>query len=104
MKKDGLITVLILVGLVGGAVLGQILHGAVPDPVETGNSWMSVGKIVLVRPLMLLVLPLMALILACTLLKLVAWYQVEWPYARRLVELLLHMQAVDHGVVADGLL
>jgi glyceraldehyde 3-phosphate dehydrogenase len=39
-----------------------------------------------------------------TLLKLVAWYQVEWPYARRLVELLLHMQAVDHGVVADGLL
>ncbi len=61
MKKDGLITVLILVGLVGGAVLGQILHGAVPDPVETGNSWMSVGKIVLVRPLMLLVLPLVFL-------------------------------------------
>jgi glyceraldehyde 3-phosphate dehydrogenase len=30
--------------------------------------------------------------------KLVGWYQNEWPYAKRVVELLLHLQAVDHGV------
>ncbi|MCP4836890.1 MAG: dicarboxylate/amino acid:cation symporter [Phycisphaera sp.] len=61
MKKDGLITILILVGLVGGAILGQILHGNAADPVATGERWMDLGKIVLVRPLMLLVLPLVFL-------------------------------------------
>ena len=35
--------------------------------------------------------------------KLVAWYGNEWPYARRVVELLLHMQAIDHGVMPEGL-
>ena len=35
--------------------------------------------------------------------KLVAWYGNEWPYAKRIAELILHMQAVDHGVVQDGL-
>ena len=35
--------------------------------------------------------------------KVVAWYANEWPYAKRVVELLLHMQAVDHGVVQEGL-
>ena len=61
MKKDGLITLLILVGLVAGAVLGQVLHGTASDPTAVGESWMSLGKIVLVRPLMLLVLPLVFL-------------------------------------------
>ena len=61
MNKDRLITMLILVGLVAGAILGEILHGTSVDPVGTGESWMSLGKIVLVRPLMLLVLPLVFL-------------------------------------------
>ena len=38
-----------------------------------------------------------------SLVKLVAWYANEWPYARRMVELMLHMQDVDHGVVAEAL-
>ena len=33
-----------------------------------------------------------------TFVKLVAWYANQWPYAKRIAELLLHMQAVDHGV------
>jgi glyceraldehyde 3-phosphate dehydrogenase len=32
-----------------------------------------------------------------TFVKIVAWFANEWPYAKRLVELLLHMQAVEHG-------
>ncbi|MEE2972585.1 MAG: dicarboxylate/amino acid:cation symporter [Planctomycetota bacterium] len=61
MKKDRLITILILVGLVAGAILGQILHAASADPVATGSGWMELGNMVLVRPLKLLVLPLVFL-------------------------------------------
>ena len=61
MRKDGLITVLILVGLVAGVILGQWIHGSSSDPAGAGNQWMEVGKIILVRPLMLLVLPLVFL-------------------------------------------
>ena len=42
-KKDSLITVLILVGLVAGAVLGQVLHGSVADPTATGEQW-KIGR------------------------------------------------------------
>ena len=35
--------------------------------------------------------------------KLIAWYNNEWAYCRRIVELILHIQAVDHGVVGDAL-
>ena len=34
--------------------------------------------------------------------KIVAWYHNDWPYAKRLVELMLHIQAVDHGVMMDA--
>ena len=61
MRKDGLITVLILVGLVAGVILGQWLHVSSSDPAAVGGQWMEVGKIILVRPLMLLVLPLVFL-------------------------------------------
>ena len=61
MRRDKLITTFILVGLVGGVILGQWLHGASADPTAVGNQWMEVGKLVLVRPLMLLVLPLVFL-------------------------------------------
>ena len=61
MRKSGLLTGLILMGLLAGAILGQIIHGAAEDPVASGTIWMSVGKLILVRPLMLLVLPLVFL-------------------------------------------
>ena len=61
MRRDKLITILILIGLVSGAILGQILHGTVEDQVATGDAWMSIGKLVLVKPLMLLVIPLVFL-------------------------------------------
>ena len=43
-----------------------------------------------------------SLALSETFVKVIGWYAKEWPYAKRLVELLLHMQAVDHGVMMDG--
>ena len=61
MSKNGFLTLLILIGLVGGAILGEFLHRYADDSVATGAAWMSVGKIILVRPLMLLVLPLVFL-------------------------------------------
>jgi len=61
MRRDKLITTFILVGLVAGVILGQWLHGAASDPTAVGNQWMDVGKLILVRPLMLLVLPLVFL-------------------------------------------
>ena len=37
MKKDRLITILILVGLVAGVIVGEIIHQAAGDPVATGQ-------------------------------------------------------------------
>lgn len=45
-----------------------------------------------------------SLALSPTFVKLVAWYGNEWAYCRRVVELALHMQAVEHGVVPDAML
>jgi len=58
MKRGGLLTVLMLLGLAGGAAVGQVLlfneHATLPD-----SHWMrSAGELILVRPLMLLVAPL----------------------------------------------
>lgn len=39
-----------------------------------------------------------------TFVKLIAWYNNEWAFCRRLVELLIHMQAVEFGVNPDALL
>ena len=61
MRKDGILTLLILVGLVAGAIVGEIQHRNVDNFVELGDSWMSVGSLILIRPLMLLVLPLVFL-------------------------------------------
>ena len=61
MRKDGILTLLILVGLVAGAIVGEIQHRNVDNFVELGDSWMSVGSLILIRPLMPLVLPLVFL-------------------------------------------
>lgn len=61
MRRDGILTLLILAGLIGGVIVGQILHLNSVAPEDTGAAWMSVGKLVLVKPLMLLVLPLVFL-------------------------------------------
>ena len=41
--------------------------------------------------------------LSPTFAKLAAWFDNEWPHARRVVELLLHIQAVEHGVPHEAL-
>jgi len=46
---------------------------------------------------MLLTQGLLGMALSPTFVKLVVWYPGDWAYARRLVELLLHMQATDRG-------
>ena len=56
MRRDGILTLLILAGLIGGVIVGQILHLNSAAPEDTGAAWMSIGKLVLVKPLMLLVL------------------------------------------------
>ncbi|MEC8559099.1 MAG: cation:dicarboxylase symporter family transporter, partial [Planctomycetota bacterium] len=61
MKKDTLITVLILAGLVLGAILGQILHVNLAEGEALNPIWMDLGDIVLIRPLKLMVIPLVFL-------------------------------------------
>ena len=61
MKKDTLITVLILAGLVLGAILGQILHVNLAEGEALNSIWMDLGDIVLIRPLKLMVIPLVFL-------------------------------------------
>ena len=61
MKKDTLITALILVGLVAGVIVGQILHGRLGPEDSLSPVWMDLGNIILIRPLMLLIMPLVFL-------------------------------------------
>lgn len=61
MKKDTLITALILVGLVAGVIVGQILHGGLGPEDSLSPVWMDLGNIILIRPLMLLIMPLVFL-------------------------------------------
>jgi Na+/H+-dicarboxylate symporter len=61
MRRDGLLTILILVGLLAGAVVGEIIHVNADDAVAASQGWMDLGKLILVRPLMLMVLPLVFL-------------------------------------------
>ena len=41
MKKDTLITVLILVGLIAGVILGQILHMGLAEGASINSIWKS---------------------------------------------------------------
>lgn len=61
MKKDTLITVLILVGLIAGVILGQILHMGLAEGASVNSIWMDLGDIILIRPLKLMVIPLVFL-------------------------------------------
>ena len=61
MRKDTLITILILVGLVAGAIVGQILHNGLAEGESLSAIWMDLGNIILIRPLKLLIMPLVFL-------------------------------------------
>ena len=61
MKRDGILTILILLGLLAGAVVGEIIHVNADNPTQAAQGWMDFGKLILVRPLMLMVLPLVFL-------------------------------------------
>jgi Na+/H+-dicarboxylate symporter len=58
-RSGGLLTVLILLGLVAGALAGQWLHAS--GGAETAAMWMYWGDLVLIRPLRLLVIPIVLL-------------------------------------------
>jgi solute carrier family 1 (high affinity glutamate transporter) protein 1 len=57
MKHGNLLTILILIGLVAGAIFGQtVLHGRMVDP---DTHWTKqMGDLILIRPLFLLIIPL----------------------------------------------
>ena len=61
MREDSLITILILVGLVAGAIVGQILHNGLAEGESLNSIWMDLGNITLIRPLKLLIMPLVFL-------------------------------------------
>ena len=61
MRKDTLVTFLILVGLVAGAVVGQFLHLGLAEGEHLNSIWMDLGNIILIRPLKLLIMPLVFL-------------------------------------------
>jgi len=57
-RRDGLLTILILCGMVAGVVLGELLHrGTLPGD-EISAAWDQAGNLVLIRPLMALIMPL----------------------------------------------
>jgi len=58
-RAGGLLTVLILLGLVAGAILGEILHRN--DAFDVAAAMMNWGDLVLIRPLKLLVIPIVML-------------------------------------------
>jgi Na+/H+-dicarboxylate symporter len=61
MRKDTLITVLILVGLVAGAIVGQLIHLGLSEGELINPLWMDLGNIILIRPLKLLIMPIVFL-------------------------------------------
>ena len=61
MRKDTLITVLILVGLVAGAIVGQLLHVGLAEGESLNGIWMELGNIIIIRPLKLLIMPIVFL-------------------------------------------
>ena len=57
-RSTNLLTILILIGLVAGALVGEFAHGSTTSVVD-GEHWYKVaGDIILIRPLKLLIIPL----------------------------------------------
>lgn len=61
MRKSTLITTLILIGLVVGAIVGQLIHINIPEGDSVNPIWMDLGNITLIRPLKLLIMPIVFL-------------------------------------------
>ncbi|MBX3355728.1 MAG: dicarboxylate/amino acid:cation symporter [Phycisphaeraceae bacterium] len=59
MSRGNLLTVLILAGLAGGVILGQVLYLTVGKSDPAALDWLrQAGDLVLIRPLMLMIIPL----------------------------------------------
>ncbi len=58
MHRSGMITALMLLGLVAGAVFGQMVLHAGATAVGTDHWTRELGNLILIRPLMLLIVPL----------------------------------------------
>jgi len=57
-RRDGLLTLLILAGMIAGVVVGELLfRGTLPGE-SIGDGWEQWGNLVLIRPLMALIMPL----------------------------------------------
>lgn len=61
MRTGTLITTLILIGLVVGAIVGQMIHVGLGPDESVNPIWMDLGNIVLIRPLKLMIMPLVFL-------------------------------------------
>lgn len=61
MRKGTLVTILILVGLVAGVIVGQLIHSGLAQGESVNPIWMELGNIVLIRPLKLMIMPLVFL-------------------------------------------
>jgi len=57
-RSNNLLTILILVGLVAGVVVGQILHVHGGEPIGPDHWTKAIGDLVLIRPLTLLIIPI----------------------------------------------
>jgi Na+/H+-dicarboxylate symporter len=58
MGKGNLLTLLILIGLVGGCLFGQFVLFDPAEPITNGHWTKQAGDLILIRPLMLLIIPL----------------------------------------------
>ncbi len=58
MRRDRLLTLLTLVGIVGGAAVGQLLHASSLEGAPISDLWWTGGNLLLIRPLMAMIIPL----------------------------------------------
>jgi len=58
MKKGNLLTVMIMIGLVGGCLFGQYVLYGQQSPIDSNHWTKQAGDLILIRPLMLMIIPL----------------------------------------------
>jgi len=64
-KSNNWLTILIVIGLIGGCLFGQfVLHNG-DTPVDEGHWTKAIGDLILIRPLMMLIIPLVFVSVIC---------------------------------------